>query len=190
MQLTPILKKLEKFFVAQHSIAYVHLQDGSKQAEIEKKIAPFNLSFPPELFELFMWKNGLNDSHRLKVKDAGLFVMGGNSLEWSLSAYEKFVERKFLDPMYFPVFESGGGDFMVINCDPDDEHYGYMFMHSFVLHPEGLAVYYESLFSQLQCVLECFEAGGYFFVDGTFEMNGKLSNLIEEKYIIEDEEGF
>jgi len=185
MQITSILKKLEKFFTDQHSIGFAQLQDGISQVEIEERIAPFNLSFPPEVFELFKWKNGIKESSDETIVDSLLFPWGiMESMDRLVDVYKSFTSEGYFSKEYFPLFTSGGGDYILVNCNKDDDFYRYVYWHSLALYGTELDARYDSLSTLLQCVLECFEAGAYYFEGGALEIKEDLADSILEKYQI------
>lgn len=189
MEITPILKKLEHFFVTQQSIAFSQLQDGISRAEIDEMKKDLNLAFPPEVYGLFEWKNGLTDSSDITIGESVLFRWGAMMpFDHFVEVYHASQNAKSYAPHYFPIFTNSGGDYILINCNKDDAFYGYLYWHSPALYGTELDARYTSLSALLECVLECFEAGGYYFENGKFEEDSDLSDPILDKYEILDEE--
>ncbi|MCF6404450.1 SMI1/KNR4 family protein [Chitinophaga filiformis] len=188
MQLTPILKKIEHYLVSQNSIAGIRLQKGISRAEIQQKIAHLSYSFPPEVFELYEWKNGSVDVSDDTIGDLLLFPWGiFEPLESSLKEYDLNSKEGYWGRKHFPLFTTGGGDFLLINCDQNDASYGYIFAQSHALYGDELIPKYKSLLTLLQCVLECYEKGAYSFVDGVLVEDRGLRNSIRKKYEIPNE---
>ncbi|SHN45477.1 SMI1/KNR4 family protein [Chitinophaga sp. CF418] len=185
MSVTPVLKKLEQFFSDQQSIVYPLLLDGISRAEIDEKKKALNLSFPPEVYELFEWKNGIKDSDNLTIGQCRLFPWGIlESFDGLLGVYKFSTTKKYFSDIYFPILTSGGGDYILINCNEDDEFYGYVYWYSPALYGTELDLRFNSLHTYLQCVLECFEAGAYLFEGGVFEERAELADTILTKYMI------
>ncbi|PSL19891.1 SMI1/KNR4 family protein [Chitinophaga ginsengisoli] len=189
MSVTPVLKKLEHFFVTQQSIAFSLLQDGISRAEIDEIKKALNLSFPPEVYELFEWKNGMRDLSKITIGASLLFRWGAMvPFDQFIEVYHASQKAKSYPNHYFPIFTNGGGDYILVNCNKDDAFYGYLYWHSPALYGTELDARYTSLSTLLECVLECFEAGGYYFESGIFEEDSDLSDPILDKYELQEEE--
>jgi len=188
MHLTTILKKLEHYLISQHSIAGTQLQEGISKAEVKAKLGALPLVFPPEVFHLYEWKNGMKDSSRERVKNSLIFPWGiFKSFDRCLSIYNIAIKERYWERKYFPLFASGDGDYILINCDPDDILFGYLYLHSMPLYGDDLEGMYASLDTLLLCVLECFESGAYYFVNGAFKEDYQLADPIVAKYELADE---
>ncbi|PSL19890.1 SMI1/KNR4 family protein [Chitinophaga ginsengisoli] len=188
LSVTGMLRKLDHYLTAQGSIAAANLQAGIPRHEVEQKIASFNITLPPEVYELFEWRNGLKESSDETIGNSLLFPWGiQEPFDRCFSVYKSSSDQKYFPKQYFPIFTSGGGDYILINCDKSDESYGYLYWHSLALYGTERDVRYTSLATLLQCVLECFEAGAYSFVDGALEINHDLADAVLAKYEIPDE---
>ena len=189
MQITPILKKLENIFTRQQSIAFKQLQNGLSRTEIEEKATAVSLTFPPEVIELFEWRNGKKDSGVEKIGNLLLFPWGiMEPLDSLVSVHQASTNKQYFPKTHFPIFTSGGGDFILINCDQEDDFYGYLYWHSLALYGTELYLRFDSLNAFLQCMLECFEAGAYYFEAGALERKDDLADTILARYEIPEEE--
>jgi hypothetical protein len=188
MLITPILKKIENYLVSQQSIAGTLLQKGISRAEIQQKTAHLIYPLTPQVLELYEWKNGITDSSDYTIAELELFQWGiFETLETSLEHYAFNTKAGYWGRKHFPLFTTGGGDFLLINLNPNDTAYGYIFAHSHALYGDELIASYQSLEALLECVLECYEKGAYSFVDGVLEEDRPLRNRIVKKYQISNE---
>ncbi|SDF61166.1 SMI1/KNR4 family protein [Chitinophaga filiformis] len=188
MQLTPILDKLSQIFSSQQSIAFGRLQDGLSQAEIAERERDLNLTFPTVVFELFGWKNGMGVSDDLTIAQSLLFPDGiFESLDGCIETYKIYTHAGDWNLKYFPILSAGGGDYLLMNCDPDDVLFGYLYLYSVPVHGKELYVRYKSLSELFQGVLECFQANAYWFDDGALQEDFDIADPILAKYEIPEE---
>ena len=131
------------------------------------KISPrnFNGEIPEDMKILYRWRNGIKPEFnkeligRLTLFSGGVPIaiekvwwfqdtMGGDSEGWSRSN--------------IPIFESGGGDFYLINCEPADPEYGRILYYSpGAVDFESNISMYDSLFTLLKTTYESYKIGVY-----------------------------
>jgi hypothetical protein len=129
----------------------------------------FNGVLPKDLKTLYRWRNGVKPEFaaeligRLMLFKGGIPMtieeiwwvqdtMGGDNTGWSKSN--------------IPIFESGGGDFYLLNCDDKTSDYGQIIYFSPVaVEFEKSISVYDSLITLFQTTYECYKSGIYKFDD-------------------------
>lgn len=188
MTLTPILNKLELFLNPEQSVSGKLLQPGLSENNIREKITTLPITFPKEIFELYQWKNGIAGNHDARIGQQEIFPLGiFDSLEETIQTYKYYTSKGHFSLNLFPLFSSGGGDFVLVNLDSDSTQYGYIYLYSPVLYHEDLESMYSSLNNLFNCVLECYQAGAYYFEDGGLEVADELADPIEAKYQLRED---
>jgi|GEM_PF-573515 len=166
--LESLLNELER-----HSAPVLrYLKDGISKEKIEAAFKEKNiqLQLPEEALELYNWKNGVPafiEEDEPIIGELELFTLGVyTSFELSLDTYiSHILKSDFFTPSMFPLFESGGGELFLLECNPISPEYKKILM--FTLHDpvfvEPVESKYDSLESLLLTVLECYQKGIYFF---------------------------
>ncbi len=166
------------------------LQPGIPREMVDKKLgaADVGISFPDEVYSLYEWKNGVEDdeSSEYTVGELRLFTLGifdsfdvakGSYLEWS-------VRGDYWPRELFPLFESCGGDYYLIDTNAHSSTYRMIMFYS-PSNPyfQGVASIFDSLDSCLTSIIECYRKQAYFFTSGSrsLETRPEIVNEIWEK---------
>ncbi|MGP1383044.1 MAG: SMI1/KNR4 family protein [Thainema sp.] len=170
-----------------------HLQPGLSTEEIQEQISKFSLQLPEEVYELYRWRNGVN---QLKAFGANTdFLPGGLiflSLEEALQAYQHIDEYRQLvisiDEKdenacrpWFPLFGSDGS-YLVVFGDVAPQETSPIFD----LYIEGgspISLKYQNLTELMSITAECYETGAYYFET---EVVDNFGTVIE--YLVADEQ--
>lgn len=153
------------------------LQEGLSVFEINKMVQVLPFRFPPELIELYSWKNGtkcadgdlLDDLHFFP----GFYFM---SLEEALSGYLEFEKHPQWNKFWFPFFANGGGDFYATDSNSDELCPKVL---GFLLGEEEQSYEYQSVTSMMKTIAECYAKGAYYLAsDGTIGVNDDLEKPI------------
>jgi len=139
------------------------------------------MGIPKNIQELYQWKNGtITDDAPLG--QCWLFPLGSlMSAEKSFRYYQNFVnsDEYWIDGM-FPVFESLGGDFYLIDINATSPTKGFVFFYSrSAVDFETIISKYDSLETLLRTIVECFKSGVYFY--------NQLSGYLEFQFQLERE---
>jgi hypothetical protein len=122
------------------------------------------LTFPPEMEILYAWKNGTNIQTKPPLGKIWLFYLG-IFLEFSIAkeVYElNCKELPAWDKSKFPLFESGGGEFYLLECDMESSEYGMIFFHSIGdIDIDVIISKFDSIESWVKTTLECYTSGCY-----------------------------
>lgn len=99
--------------------------EGIEKRVVAEKIQYLPINLPEEVYELYTWKNGLSEE-QTSLKTIGeqqIFPLGIFSpLEISIEAYKYYaLENKYWQTYMFPIFESRGGDYFLINCNNNSD---------------------------------------------------------------------
>jgi hypothetical protein len=138
------------------------------------KIEPRNFTgvTPEDLKVLYKWRNGLKPEFateligRVTMFSGGVpmnigkvwraqDIRGGKEVGWGMS--------------YLAIFESGGGDFFLVDCDPNSPEFGQIIYYSPGSVDFDLTIgYYDSLITLFQTTYECYKRGIYTIDDQMF----------------------
>lgn len=155
------------------------LQPGISKNNIEEKLQAHRMIFPTEVYDLYAWKNGIQEE-KLETRRLGelsMFRLGiFPPFEINLSDYGEFRSAGLWDENFFPVFGSGGGDFYLIDCDKSSRTYGMLHYYSpSAVDYKGIITIYDSLESLISTVVRCYESKIYYFSDsGILNINFDL----------------
>lgn len=128
----------------------------------------FAIPFDPieELFLFFEWHNGINMALLDTEPDVDitLFTLGiPCSIEESFRAYLYYsVENSFWTTNLFPLFESSGGDYFLIDFNKNSKGFKKIFFFS-PSNPyfQGTISIYDSLLLLIESIIECYEKNIY-----------------------------
>ena len=167
-----------------------YLQPGISKEVVDDTLRKANLDivFPDEVYSLYGWKNGINEDES-ELKDLGelsLFQLGiFTSLNLSMNSYLGWaVQKGYWSQGLFPLFESGGGDYYLIDTNSKSTTYKMILLYSpsnpYIRHAVSI---FDSLDSWLTSVIECYRQKAYFFdSDSSYlEIDPKIQNAIWRK---------
>ncbi|RYU89216.1 SMI1/KNR4 family protein [Mucilaginibacter terrigena] len=125
---------------------YNNLDSGLSEIEIKNFESTVNFKFPPEVFSLYRLKNGFKIESKLNLHqsllfDNGLFLSVEQATSEYNALYKNIPELKFK----LPLFDSGGGDFLLLDCDPNSPNYRKILIWSPPLEIVEPEVIYRSL---------------------------------------------
>jgi hypothetical protein len=135
------------------------LQTGLTVEDINRFMIDIPISLPDEMFSLFTWRNGVNSEVENFVGATMLFP--GSAFYDFSNAVNRYKEAvgydKFWNASKFLIFDSPGGEMLLIECDPKSTHYGRIYLHD-IGSPdfETLISIYDSLDSLLDTIIECY----------------------------------
>ncbi|MFD2919974.1 SMI1/KNR4 family protein [Terrimonas rubra] len=177
-----VLKELEIFLSESDCPLLTHFQGGISASEVADTFS--NLKFPirDDIKQLYEWKNGVSDLFKKKTGEIELFssgIMMPLELATSMYVLEVKVQKSFKKE-FFPLFTSGGGDYILIHLDESKKTYGQLFLYSpaILLSSKPMTIY-DSLTTLFQTILNIYQRGGYFF--------SKSDKSLEIDYDIEKE---
>ncbi|RFZ85639.1 hypothetical protein DYU05_08595 [Mucilaginibacter terrenus] len=140
------------------------LGDGLAPEQVEQTFSSLSLCVPDEVKYLFTLTNGYK-AHNLTIGEALLFDHGiPLSLEQAVNEWQNQFQHG--DPelrMMLPIFENGGGDFLLVNCDPSSPDFKKIFIWSppeIILEPVSI---YSSLISLFSTNIRCFMVRAYYY---------------------------
>ena len=181
--------------MTQFEISLLSLEKQLKamKAPILKKLKPgIDLSKPingiPQLSDdvksLYQCKNGTTitpgDSlGSLWFFNFGVFI----SFDQAVKTYNTLAGKEdYFDKNKFPIFESGGGEIYVIECDPSSANYGAIYYHSFSdVDDEILTKKYDSLISLIDTIHDCFVHRAYKYENKVLVTNHDLQREIAHR---------
>jgi len=156
----------------------------TKSIPIRDKLAPgidifgesipfFTGILPKEVRELYGWKNGIRSDNRqqligtLQIFELGIFM----PFDQVKLVQQEFANDEFgWDTAKLPLFEGGGGEYFLIDCDSVGDSYGRIFYHSIgEVDFDRIISIYDSLYTLFLGVLENNKDGNY-----TYDTQGIL----------------
>ena len=156
--LKSLLYELESLWRNEKAPILDKLNPGLKNPE--KEIYGFSGVLPNEVWELYSWKNGVNATSKdlignLKIFQMGIFL----PLEKAIDIEKEMIGTEFgWDSNKFVLFESGGGDYYLIDGNTSANSYGMLFYHSIgSVEFETIISQYDSLYALFLTIYECFK---------------------------------
>lgn len=166
----------------------------TKNAPILDKMAPgidisgesipsFTGTLPKEVRELYGWKNGIrSDSHQqligtLQIFELGIFM----SFDQVRLVQQGFANDEFgWDAAKLPLFEGGGGEYFLIDCNAAGDSYGRIFYYSIGdIDFDRIISIYDSLYTLFLGVLENNKNGNYTYdTQGILKVNYDRSTQV------------
>jgi hypothetical protein len=133
-----------------------------------------------DLYTLYSWRNGIKMSEDASIGEMTLFSDGiFISIEEALTSYRHYVfDTGRWDKKLFPLFTSGGGDFLLIDMEPTSSTYNMIHFYSptILLSVETVTIY-DSLDNLFVSVLACYKEGVYYIDNNLFESNGEDGDI-------------
>lgn len=138
------------------------LQPGKSVEAIQTALGAIGIS-NDDLISLYTWRDGTSkkDLSEKTIEELELYpstIM--LSLDDALSYFFLYAkERSRWSISYFPVFMDGGGDFLLLNIDSNDQRFGmlYLYSPSLLLSEQPMTIYdsMEYFFLTMnQCLME------------------------------------
>lgn len=113
---------------------------------------------------LYQWKNGTNRDLNSRPSDLLLFDMGiFIDLKKSMEYYSRAAGKlEGWTVSMFPLFESGAGDFYLIECDSASGDYGSIYFHTITSDSGQTSIMaYDSLPALISTIIQCYEKNIY-----------------------------
>jgi hypothetical protein len=167
-ELTPLLNRLWEILTTANAPLAMLLQKGIDNKTVDKNIQGLNIKLPDEVYELYEWRNGTFNSASSTFDQTWMFRFGSFcSIENSVEGYNYFVKQEqdeYWNKNMFRLFESGGGEMYLIDCDKKSPTYRMVFKHyAGAVDYEVIITVYDSLKALFTTIVECFETKAYYF---------------------------
>lgn len=143
-----------------------------------------NYELPIEAQILYKWRNGTELAGIKYANEGLLFTMGRfRDFQTSKRSYLR-VNGKMenFEPSMFPLFDSGGGDYYLIECDKRKDTYGMILYHTISVERDGIRSAYDSLENLIKTITVCYEQKIY-----TIDSNGWLDSDLKREYEVSRE---
>jgi hypothetical protein len=170
-KLTELLDKLYKILEAADSPLVLLLQEGISESYIDNALSTngITLNLPPEVYDLYAWRNGIKGygiepsiEGDIRLFDGGAFF----PIEFAIESYIYYALRNtYWKEGLFPLFETGGGEYYLMDCKEESETYRMIFYFS-LANPyiQGVISQFDSLESLFTSIVECYEKSVYYYV--------------------------
>lgn len=140
------------------------LQDPISRSEIDLLIEKLNIDLPDEVYELFGWRNGVLTPEEYFLGQTWIFPLGGFfPIQNSIGQYNYYTENdEYWKKSMFLLFESGGGEMYLIECNKSSPQFGMIFKHSDgAIDYEVIISAYDSLRNLITTIVECYKEGAF-----------------------------
>lgn len=156
------LKKFNKKLFGQ-------LAPGLPADEIRRIAAEAGVNLPDDAVSLYTVTNGVKPDSGL---DERLFFDNGilMPVQQAAGEYKTFSYNPGLDKM-FPLFDSGGGDFLLIDCDPERNTYNQVLIYAPAMLVNEPQVIYFSIINLFAVAIRGFMQGAYRYEGGELQVN-------------------
>ncbi|HEU4554193.1 MAG TPA: SMI1/KNR4 family protein [Chitinophaga sp.] len=135
------------------------LQPGIDRNHVDELLGrnEIDIALAEEVYTLYGWRNGAS-SHELH---GNIELFGGGiffPLQLGLESYEYYAIQKNHWPKgLFPLFETGGGEYYLIDCREDAVSYGMLYFFSYANpYINGIITYCDSLENLIKATIECY----------------------------------
>jgi hypothetical protein len=140
-----------------------YLKLGVNETTLSELLESLQFELPDSIKNIYKWQNGTEDIENKTIGESSFFP--GYiflSLEDAKSIYLDSMQFEGWDRKYFPVFSSGGGDFLLVNCDRSDLDFEKLFFYcpSDTHMMNGIASIYDNIDSFFKTIYQCLENGG------------------------------
>ena len=170
------MEELEKVLKLINAPILNILNDGI-DIKVKNEVFPSNY-ICDDLETLYKWKNGTNLLNIQLIGNAWLIYMGSFiSFDRAQTIYQSRAgEDKYWSSSMFPIFESLGGEFHLIECNMENIEFGSIYYHSIGdIDFETIIKRYDSLESLFNTVTECYVSQIH-----TFDEKGLLITNLEK----------
>jgi hypothetical protein len=158
-----LLERLEEYWKSVDFPLLPKLASGIDIESIEPK--NFEGQLPEEMKILYKWRNGVKREFATDLIGrltlfSGAIPMAIQKVWW---VHETMAVNEFgWGRSKIPLFESGGGDYFLLNCDVEASEYGQIYFFSpGAIDFELIITVYDSLTTLFQTVLESFKEDLY-----------------------------
>lgn len=184
--LQDLLNELEIQIKLKNPFFLNSLNQGINNFIINSLINGLGIELPPEVFQLYNWKNGTNMDGEFYLGAKWLFRGGVfTSIERSIEAYQYYSGKdEYWKKTMFMLFESGGGEMFIMDCNKESKTFGFIYKHSIGAIDYDVAITaYDSLYSWLKTILECYKKNIYHFDNSSIlEFDFQAEAFISKKY--------
>ncbi|HLP91409.1 MAG TPA: SMI1/KNR4 family protein [Nostocaceae cyanobacterium] len=158
---------------------------GLTLAEIEEKLQALPFRLPQEVYDLYQWRNGMQNDEMIFVyhyfltldQAIELALMYPDNYGLNSDFFKQHRQAEGYPSYVFPLFEFEGEYFAVGANTTELETYPVFHIH----HGETFA--FTSLTNMILTIAECYETGVYTTTpDGDFELDYQQFGAIRRKY--------
>lgn len=151
--------------------AVENLQNGLSKNEIDEKLEGVLKSYHP-IYDVFTVANGMQVENKpigaLLLFDYGIPL----TLDEALKLYRINLRDELWSATLFPLFDSGGSDFLLIQLDEESVDYKRIFLFSPAQAFETqYMIIYDSLEAMFRSIIECYDKNIYYIQDGFLEVD-------------------
>ncbi|WPV65824.1 SMI1/KNR4 family protein [Chitinophaga sp. LS1] len=169
MELSRLLLLFERD-LAQFKYPYLDiLQIGLSPDVVTKRLSTLHIS-SDLLVILYGWRNGVLDMDNRVIGQMELFARAIMlPLENAIEHYDYAITNDMWKEKLFPIFTSGGGDFLLFDANEQNQTVGQILTYSpsVTLSEEPVSIY-DDMNTMFETVIECYRQGAYRFDESGF----------------------
>jgi hypothetical protein len=131
-----------------------NLRPGLPFEEIDRLTTTIDIRLPEMARELFHWRNGTNIPEGRTIEQNWIFPLGFfMPINRAVDMYHYHHKNSdYWRKNFFLLFESGGGQIFMIDCDGNSDTYGMIYKYD-----DKLITHYDSLKTFLETMIESYK---------------------------------
>lgn len=169
-----LLLALEQTLTKYHPVLVNRLNNGISTADINQRISPYNIDFTQDVYDIFSWKNGIQQKGTESPDQLLLFPNGTPlSLDVALGNFENSaVKNSLYESNYFPLFTGDKENTLLIDLDENSPSYQMISLYSPSLmgQSEPMTIY-DSLTTLLGTVITCYDQKAFWINQDKLEVD-------------------
>ncbi|MBN9385090.1 MAG: hypothetical protein J0H74_30320 [Chitinophagaceae bacterium] len=157
-----LLKEFSLVLQSQDAPILKRLNDGIPPEQVKTTFE--HRWFPEEVFQLYNWHDGTDLEEDAVIGELWMFKAGAfMSSSRAMQCYKRRAgEDDYWDAYKFPLFESRGGEYYLIDNKKNSTTAGMIFWHSIgAVDFDTIISKYDSLGTLFETILRCFQQGAY-----------------------------
>jgi hypothetical protein len=164
-----------EFFLSESKAPILKMLNPGIEFQSAKQVLG-DIQVPPEVLQLYSWKNGVFRDNNLALGEQWLFPMGlFLPIELAVERYRKISARKW-GADKFPLFASWGGEFFLVECHGQLQKSETVYYYNpGAVDSDIIISAYDSLLTTFQTILECYRHKVYFYDNVTGQIEFDLS---------------
>lgn len=187
------LQELEKLAIQKGIKSYQLLDKGIDKETVFSKLNIYFENIPNEIYELFLWKNGIINTGNHKLGTLWHIPMHYFlNIDEAINNYRyDCIKENFFPKNFFPILASGGGDLLLFNMSKLNDDLPKIFFYSLsnpdfysLSNPDSDAMMsaFDNLETFLKTLIICFERNIFFADD-----DGLIETDDDKEYAISKE---
>lgn len=172
-----LLKTLEQTLQQFHPALLQRMNSGMSKDEIDRLAAKYQVSLTDDMYDLFMWKDGMTREENMAIGPLLIFPNGAPlSLADAANSYDLLSLTKHLfETNYFPLFSGDNGNLLLIDLDADSPTFKSISLYS--PGPMGSATpmtIYDNFPMMIETVIMCYQQKAFWVDQDVLQVNSDM----------------